>query len=173
MSNHNHRSGYCTDTCPEWMAINVSAESNTDAPVEAIFSFDTSKDWTPIPEYNLMFLRQVETNMHELLRSRKHVFLNEVFDALGIKRTSEGAIVLKFNVDGVIWDKIDAKPILTPSNAPVALVALLGDPSNECYIIKGHDEKWHLITSGDVVNDEDLQVGWTPYFANLEGFQDV
>ena len=102
------------------------------------------------PEYNLMFLRRQQDYANEMLKSRKHLFLNEVYDMLGIPRTKAGQVVgwvynennpngdnyvdfgiydlsqnkkqnerkiafvngyeysilLDFNVDGVIYDKI-------------------------------------------------------------------
>ena len=97
------------------------------------------------PEYNLMFLRRQQDYANELLKSQGYLFLNEVYDMLGIPRTQAGQIVgwiydeknpngdnyvdfgiydlhdpnkrafvnglersilLDFNVDGVIYDKI-------------------------------------------------------------------
>lgn len=106
-----------------------------------------SKDFEKDPEYNLMFLRSQQNYANELLKSRGHVFLNEVYDLLDIPRTQAGQVVgwiydpnnpkcqgdnyidfgiydnndlakrrfvngleynilLDFNVDGVIYDKI-------------------------------------------------------------------
>ena len=45
------------------------------------------------PEYMLMFLRQQEVYVNELLKVRGHVFLNEVYDMLGIPRTKAGQVV--------------------------------------------------------------------------------
>ena len=49
--------------------------------------------WTKDAEYNLMFLRQQQNYANELLKSRGHLFLNEVYDMLGIDRTKAGNIV--------------------------------------------------------------------------------
>lgn len=49
--------------------------------------------WTKNPEYNLMFLRQQQNYANDLLQKRGHVFLNEVYDMLGIPRSSAGQAV--------------------------------------------------------------------------------
>lgn len=46
--------------------------------------------WTP--ELTLEFLKQVQREMNDLLRIRKHLFVNEVYDRLGLERTAEGAV---------------------------------------------------------------------------------
>ena len=43
--------------------------------------------------YNVTFLRLQQDFLNELLKMRGHVFLNEAYDAIGVKRTSSGAIV--------------------------------------------------------------------------------
>jgi hypothetical protein len=117
---------------------------------ESIYArfFDVgNKDWTKDPEYNLLFLRKQQAYANELLRTKGHLFLNEVYDMLDIPRTKAGqlvgwlyykdgenpdgdnyvdfgiydakdqqkkafvnglerSILLDFNVDGVIYDKI-------------------------------------------------------------------
>lgn len=45
------------------------------------------------PEYNLMFLRRQQEYANELLKSKGHLFLNEVYDMLGIQRSKAGQIV--------------------------------------------------------------------------------
>ena len=108
----------------------------------ARFFDEMSKEWQRNPEYNFIFLRAQQNWANDLLRARGHVFLNEVYDMLGIPRTKagavvgwvighegdnfidfglfnkdnpsvrdfvnghEGAILLDFNVDGVIYDKL-------------------------------------------------------------------
>lgn len=108
----------------------------------ARFYDETCRSWKKSAEANLLFLRGVQSEMNDMLRLRGHVFLNEVYDALDIPRTAEGAVVgwtisktgdnyidfgiwdvnqgparafvngleptilLDFNVDGVIYDKI-------------------------------------------------------------------
>ena len=51
------------------------------------------------PNYNLMFLRRQQDYANEVLRTRGHLFLNEVYDMLGIPRTTAGQVV------GWIYDK--------------------------------------------------------------------
>ena len=89
--------------------------------------------WSPEPMYNMIFLRAHENYANDLLSSRGHVLLNDIYDMLHIDRTKEGCIIgwirnknthinfgfdedfaknnessvlLDFNVDGVIYDKI-------------------------------------------------------------------
>ena len=112
------------------------------ASVYARYFDECSSSWTRQPEYNLAFLTCQQNWANEKLRVRGHLFLNEVYDALGIERSSagavvgwviskdgdnfvdfgfsdgskqrvrdfvngrEGSILLDFNVDGVVYDKI-------------------------------------------------------------------
>lgn len=59
--------------------------------------------WTKDAEYNLMYLRKQQDWFNELLKSRGHVFLNEVYDALGFPRSKAGQAV------GWIYD--EKKPV--------------------------------------------------------------
>jgi hypothetical protein len=100
---------------------------------------ETCPEWRKDVEYNRVFLHAQQNYMNHLLKTRGHVFLNEVYDALGFEHTSAGAVVgwvlghdgddyidfgifeaqnsrfingiersiiLDFNVDGVVYDKI-------------------------------------------------------------------
>ena len=49
--------------------------------------------WSKDPEFNLMFLKQQQNYANDLLKSRGHLFLNEVYDLLGFQRTKAGNIV--------------------------------------------------------------------------------
>jgi hypothetical protein len=123
----------------------VTRVSLEDPSIYARFFDSFSPSWNKEPEYNLVFLKCQQNYANDLLRSRGHVFLNEVYDMLGIPRSKagavvgwllspdgntdnfvnfgvfdgreqvtrdfvnglEGAILLDFNVDGVIYDKLD------------------------------------------------------------------
>jgi hypothetical protein len=112
------------------------------ASVYARFFDEVSPNWTRTPEYNFLFVRCQQNYANDLLHARGHVFLNEVYDMLGLERSKagavvgwvigdhgdnfvdfgvfngsspkardfvnghEGSILLDFNVDGVIYDKI-------------------------------------------------------------------
>ncbi len=123
----------------------VTRVASGDPSVYARFFDEGSSSWNKEPEYNLIFLKCQQNYANDLLRSRGHIFLNEVYDMLGIPRSKagqvvgwllskngetdnfinfgvfdgrtevardfvngrEGAILLDFNVDGVMYDKID------------------------------------------------------------------
>lgn len=54
-------------------------------------TFDQSSTrWQPSSDYNLTFLMTQESIFNEQLHAKGHVFLNEVYDALGIPRTAAG-----------------------------------------------------------------------------------
>jgi Family of unknown function (DUF6353) len=110
--------------------------------VYARFFDQTCPNWSPEWQYNRIFLDCAQNYCNDMLRGRGHIFLNEVYDMLGIDRTKagsvvgwvlhgdgdnfvdfgifdknnerkrafvngiEGAVLLDFNVDGVIYDKI-------------------------------------------------------------------
>jgi hypothetical protein len=50
-------------------------------------------NWTRNPEMNLMFLRSQQNWANDLLHARGHVFLNEVYDMLGMPRSEPGCVV--------------------------------------------------------------------------------
>ena len=59
----------------------------------------SSENFAKDPEYNMMFLRRQQDYANEMLKSRGHLFLNEVYDLLDIPRSKAGQVV------GWIYDK--------------------------------------------------------------------
>ena len=131
----------------EKKVVNVVDSENplNDVSEYAKFFDEVSTNWSKDPEYNLMFLRRQQDWANEKLKATGYLFLNEVYDMLGIPRTQAGQVVgwiydkknpngdnyvdfgiydvhseakrgfvngversilLDFNVDGVIYDKI-------------------------------------------------------------------
>lgn len=113
------------------------------SPYARVISETSSTAWDPNEDYTLMNLTEIRAWANRRLQKKGHLFLNEVFDQLGLSRMKEGAIVgwlkngdgdgyvsfgdiessvyrvpdyerksihsnvvIDFNVDGVIWDKI-------------------------------------------------------------------
>jgi len=111
----------------------------------ARFFDEFNVNWEKHAEKNLFFLKQQQNYWNDRLKARGHVFLNEVYDSIGIEHSQAGSIVgwifdpdnpnvdnfidfgiwdlhndqarmfvnglersilLDFNVDGTIWDKI-------------------------------------------------------------------
>lgn len=105
----------------------------------ARFFDEASPNWEKNAELNRLFVQCQQNYANELLRARGHLFLNEVYDMLGIDRSQAGQVVgwvvgnsgdnyvdfgmynavnarfingwersilLDFNVDGVVYDKI-------------------------------------------------------------------
>lgn len=63
------------------------------ASVYARFFDECSSNWRRDAELNLTFLKGQERYMNNLLHAQGHLFLNEVYDALGIERSKAGAVV--------------------------------------------------------------------------------
>jgi hypothetical protein len=105
----------------------------------ARFFDEYSQHWEKDPELNRLYIQCQQNYANNLLQARGHLFLNEVYDMLGVDRSKAGAVVgwvisdvgdnyvdfgiyeayngrfvngfersilLDFNVDGVIYDKI-------------------------------------------------------------------
>lgn len=54
---------------------------------------DSCVGWTKDSEYNMLFLKSQQDYCNDKLKSKGHLFLNEVYDILGFPRTKEGAVV--------------------------------------------------------------------------------
>lgn len=63
------------------------------------FFDETNVNWVKNAEINLYFLTMQQRYANDKLRTQGHLFLNEVYDMLGIPRSKEGNIV------GWIWSK--------------------------------------------------------------------
>jgi len=69
------------------------------------FFDESNPNWTQDPTANYLFLKGVQTHMGRLLDLRGHVFLFEVYDALGMPRTKETIVagwLLNGNGDGYV-----------------------------------------------------------------------
>lgn len=58
--------------------------------IYARFYDDGCAGWTKNPEYNLIFLKQQQNWANEKLKANGHLFLNEVYEMLGIPKTVIG-----------------------------------------------------------------------------------
>jgi hypothetical protein len=54
---------------------------------------ENSSSWNHNPDYNMVFLKAQQKYANDRLHARGHLFLNEVYDDLGLDRTPEGQIV--------------------------------------------------------------------------------
>lgn len=59
----------------------------------ARFFDEGSPEWKKDPELNRLYIECQQRYLSQLLLTRGHVFLNEAYDALGLDRTKEGAVV--------------------------------------------------------------------------------
>lgn len=114
------------------------ADPNQWSPYARFFD-EYSTQWKKNPELNRLFVECQQRYANHILTSRGHIFLNEVYDMLGLKRSKAGQVVgwvlgnggdnyidfgmfevsnskfingyersilLDFNVDGVVYDKL-------------------------------------------------------------------
>lgn len=71
----------------------IDTDSVTKYSEYARFYDDGNSEWSKDPEYNLMFLRKQQEYANQLLKTRGHLFLNEVYDMLGTPRSKAGQMV--------------------------------------------------------------------------------
>lgn len=70
----------------------MEGDPSAASPYAAEFS-ESNPNYCKDPEMSFAFLRAQQSYFNDLLRAKGHVFLNEVYDALGLPRTKAGAIV--------------------------------------------------------------------------------
>lgn len=123
----------------------IEQRAAPDAPsIYARFFDQFCESWSTEPEYNMVYLSNKQNYWNDILKARGHVFLNEIYDDLGLPHSRagavvgwvrnsrdgdgyidfgifdssnqrridfingrEGAVLLDFNVDGVVYDKIE------------------------------------------------------------------
>lgn len=59
----------------------------------AKFFDESCLQWTRDAQYNYMFLKATQKYYNQMLIARGHVFLNEVYEALGLPHTAAGSVV--------------------------------------------------------------------------------
>ena len=75
-------------------AIKIEKEEPTrEGSIYARFFDEGSPMWCKDAEMNLMFLKNQENYANDKLKAKGHLFLNEVYDMLGLPRTKSGAVV--------------------------------------------------------------------------------
>lgn len=83
-----------SETGEEKVVTKTIKVANPGEPSEFAKFFDDGCDgWTKDPDLNLLFLRRQQDYANDRLKEQGHLFLNEVYDMLGIPRTRSGQIV--------------------------------------------------------------------------------
>lgn len=61
-------------------------------PYARIWGPQSSSEWKYNPDHNIFYLRTAQKMANERLHAKGHLFLNEVYDMLGLERTKAGAV---------------------------------------------------------------------------------
>lgn len=81
------------DGTEETVTKTVEVANPNEHSVYARFFDDGCKGWTKDAEMNLFFLKQTQNWANERLKARSYLFLNDVYEMLGIPKTAAGQIV--------------------------------------------------------------------------------
>lgn len=98
--------------------------------------------WTKNPEMNLYYLKARQAQATDMLKSRGHLFLNEVYDMLNFPRTKAGAVV------GWLYDP--KRPELGDPFVDFGLYEIQEGDGIESYI-KSYILDFNVV--GDITND--------------------
>ena len=71
----------------------VSGDPNWHSPYARFFDDSCAPIWRDDPEDNLTLLTEIEADCNQLLRRDGYLFLNDVYDKLGIPRSKAGQVV--------------------------------------------------------------------------------
>ena len=82
----------------EVKSANVIHDDGSGHSIYAKIFDESNSNWSRNPVANLTFLRAQQNFANEKLRAEGYLFLNDVYQSLGMPRTSEGQIV------GWVWD---------------------------------------------------------------------
>lgn len=75
---------------------NEGVESQTEEvtePLTIVFDHNSPNFLPGLDEYNLHFVRSAAKHLNQMLQTRGNLFINDVNDYLGIKRTPEGQLL--------------------------------------------------------------------------------
>ena len=105
------------------------------SPFERIFEEGSSVKWDPNKFYTENFLKTQQNYLNDILEIQGHVFVNDIWDALGFPRTSEGCIYGYLKEDGKkidlgLNDKTNPRlrAFLDPNDPEDAVLIHLNDP---------------------------------------------
>lgn len=106
------------DGTPPWEEDKKSPEENVPRGYSIYgreFSKELARQYQKSWELNEHFLRTQQNFVNDMLNARGHLFLNEVYDVLGLERSKEGAIVGWVKLRGHGDSKVDFRYV-DPAN---------------------------------------------------------